>query len=42
MSWDDQLPSTREVEQLRKELHAHNRRYYVMLSPSFPIVILTA
>ena len=35
MSWDpDQLPSTRaELEQLRKELHAHNRRYYVDAQP---------
>ena len=35
MSWDpDQLPSTRaELEQLRKELHVHNRRYYVDAQP---------
>ena len=38
MSWDpDQLPSTRaELEQLRKELHAHNRRYYVDAQPIVP------
>ena len=36
MSWDpDQLPSTHaELEQLRKELHAHNRRYYVDAAPT--------
>jgi DNA ligase (NAD+) len=36
MSWDpDQLPSTpAELEQLRKELHAHNRRYYVEAQPT--------
>ena len=36
MSWDpDQLPSTHaELDQLRKELHAHNRRYYVEAQPT--------
>ena len=36
MSWDpNQLPTTLpELEQLRKELHAHNRRYYVEAKPT--------